>query len=723
MQTWKNNEKKRNNKQQQKHQQQMDTDKEEHKEEIIAEKDTSPSSSSSDEYEEATGKLLKENHHHHHRHHYHHQHTRHRHQVIAETKLENHQVEEEALATELDYFHSSNQEPTLSTASTLLMSDTLRSRRQRWVGRRDVEETEALAGLVEGGTDGERRAFKANAEGGFSKVRKMSSRWFAELFGNRRSDATVAEAVGQPSSLSLGGDEFAMDRATFECDNYNSNNDETVIMDDAAIMDKDKNDVDKETATENGELTMKMMGCVHPKANYIKGGGDNGQRRMARRKKERRNVFPSNYNCNSSSVNLADNEDLRDADEDVVVRGGTGSVGVDYYHNNGGPSASVALAKNRGLQLFSPVTSSTSTNSGEGRKYPPLSLHPSLHYHSHCKADRHLHHHHHHHPPAATHRDHHHHQSTQGAGVASLTLGFSGNHPRDDIPPVTEDAAAVSSATAASGLTTVVVSTTAGRKYEEQQQARQKRHQRRRRRQRRGRGDEQELSSSSSSDDVDGTAAAVEATPRNANMSMSIQRHCHRPLARDNGPGNDEWCSAVDSLDLALGNNNKQIARERVGKKREGFDNPQPLGVYLPGVVVDRQMQQLDRDTVHLVHYHEHQSKGGMKKDDPRLSIESNGDGDDTDSEDVVDEDDIIGNAQHDLQYFINHSNQRDHHQGDEAEEVFGNEMAESERRGWFALGPKKVTKNTMKKERQQQQKQTTSDNKKFYYSKIAIQE
>lgn len=333
-------------------------------------------------YEEATGKLLKEQYHP----------LPHQQQqpvkeriVSRRTKLEplsgQHEQEERLL---LDY-----PEPvSLSTASTLQMSDTWRSSKRRMFSEKEKKKQNQQQQRSE--------KEEESITGGFARVRKLSSRWLNDLFGSTTT----------PNSNGSGGqrvrESLSNDVTTFECDNYNSNNDIMTTLNVGAIP-KQKKKVKVRTEEEVEEdleeiINMEDVTGMNELANYLNLKGEQQQPQKSnsfwvssrssssrcqdavlpnrkgalrsynnnKQRQKKKTVFPSNYNCNSSRVNLPG--------------------GNDNYSNKDGPAKEEGRQRDAGVAMKRDFSSNTSSSS-DGRKYEALSLHPSLlYYHQspHC---------------------------------------------------------------------------------------------------------------------------------------------------------------------------------------------------------------------------------------------------------------------------------------------------------------------------------------------------
>lgn len=233
--------------------------------------------------------------------------------------------------------------------------------------------------------------------GGFARVRKLSSRWLNDLFGNTTTTNSNGSG-GQRDCESLSNDV-----TTFECDNYNSNNDIMTTLNVGAIP-KQKKKMKVRTEEEVEEdlediINMEDVTGMNELANYINLKGEQQQQpqksnsfwvssrssssRAAvltngkgalrsynnnKQKQKKKTVFPSNYNCNSSRVNLPGDN--------------------DNYDNKDGPAKEEEERRQRdaGVAMKRDFSSNTSSSS-DGRKYEALSLHPSLlYYHQsqHC---------------------------------------------------------------------------------------------------------------------------------------------------------------------------------------------------------------------------------------------------------------------------------------------------------------------------------------------------
>lgn len=285
-------------------------------------------SSSSAEYEEATGKLSKEQHLHHHQ-----QHRRCRQEEAIISSADFKQLLS-GPTTDRDGF--GYKQSTVSTASTLQMSDTMRSRRQTF----SKNATETALGRNEENEDDDRKDSTSDDVGFSRQVRKLSSRWLNELFGDG------------------GGRDRVTNAAPLDCDNSNSN-----VVAIPSTGSDDEQDVrdSPEDVTGNGLMT--TMDSVHREANYLKRGSGS--------KRKKKNVLPRNY---SSSVNLEGDAD-----------------------NNNGPAISTTIGswieqeQGRGKENNGVVgakgTFSSNTSYSDGRKYEALSLHP-LHYQTHCYPER-----------------------------------------------------------------------------------------------------------------------------------------------------------------------------------------------------------------------------------------------------------------------------------------------------------------------------------------------
>lgn len=328
-------------------------------------------SSSDEEYLEATGKLLKE----------------HQLQQVAtkqvtlpRSKLEREgDVDDNAdravSAAAFDY----NKEPTtISTASTLQMSDTLRSRRRLFsknCGEGDQTHTPGIA------------------EGGISRVRKMSSRWFSELFGGR-GEYSAARA---PENKDEDNKDIV---TTLECDNSNSNNDilkvDVILWTEVDSSSRRKRRVrgrrleDEQEDVSKNELTT-GAGCVlRATANYLR-EGEHQQR--GSETFEMKNVFPSNYNGNCS-VNLAlDRDNGDDYYNNRRLYDGPGAVATSrrWGHRHAGDRDRENFEELAKINFSSNTTASTSY-SQNGGTLEAVSFHYDQ---THCYPDRiHLHHHH-----------------------------------------------------------------------------------------------------------------------------------------------------------------------------------------------------------------------------------------------------------------------------------------------------------------------------------------
>lgn len=327
----------------------------------------------------------------------------------------------------------------VSSASTLKMSDTLRSSRRRIV----CKEQETEAWTDETPDDEEEadntRASNANTNGGgsgitggFAKVQKLTSRWLNGLFGmnqqqrdaNREDEEEVKEEVAVKLVVQRSLTHLLTTTNTFECDNYNSNAEDSLLLINVAgaipssantetffsrghnnCKDKDiKDGREDELATGGGQMDndqdeeanylnlkkgveeediKREKQCSRSSGNWWVSSRHNdeegGRTRNSRtcnkqkqaKKKTKKTVSPGNYNCDNyhSSANLA-SKDTRDRHED----------GDNDCCNYNGP---VTTRTGTGLGLgTSPTVEQALLMMIKSNSSSSLSLHPS--HPSHC---------------------------------------------------------------------------------------------------------------------------------------------------------------------------------------------------------------------------------------------------------------------------------------------------------------------------------------------------
>ena len=255
-----------------------------------------PSTSSEEEHDDdneegALGQLLMRHQQHHH--HQHHRGQEHQQQIISRKLVQlpgRHEVKQQA-----------GEEPSISTASTLKLTDTLRSQGQRMMtSRRSPAGKDEIFDMKvdnEGHQDNKNNSFIV---GGFSKVRKTSARWLNSLFGGG--------AAGRGEGNQLTGSASIM--ATYDCDNYDSNGILNSTSSTSAwqggghrgteetrwVIVEDERNLEDVTKDEQGGVI--DGDTVGDEANYLSAEEE-------AEKSDKRNIFSRNYNFNCG-VNLAD---------------------------------------------------------------------------------------------------------------------------------------------------------------------------------------------------------------------------------------------------------------------------------------------------------------------------------------------------------------------------------------------------------------------------------
>lgn len=576
------------------------------------------SSSSSDEYEEATERLLKE-------------HPQ-METVSASEQQQHHQVAEKIKSRrkleQLSGHHEQQQQrrrdegSSLSTASTLQMSDTLRSK-WRIISKDECGQKEEEEEVV--------------AMGGFSKVRKLSARWLNELFhgagGNRGRGV-----------------------ATFECDNSNSNND--ILLTGSSSMNPrwrlDKNgdldELQEVRVNDQQNMLSRRSWREEQEANYLKSrsscsgnnktSGHNSskqkKKKMRRRRRMTKKKTQSNYNCNSS-VNSVGNGGGKFE--------GVDTASDDFSDNNIGQEEDEEEVAGRLLWLSQ--GEDFNSNSSGGRKYEALPLHP-LHYQTHTPhpqppprrpPSRLGHHHHHRHYPQRHYRE-------QQCELTRFCEPWRNQEEQNQW---------LSIRTTLPGIVgPAVESTTAGRKYREEQ-----------RQQQLAELTQQQLKTNKTKNRF--KQRREKNSSGNANMSDS-----------DNSSGNDEWCNVVVGC---------------ADKKLFLSDHPPTRGNKINFNISHSGLSaEINLDHAESIDSNENIVKdttadeGGGVNEGNVIILSSGGDETETERED-----------EEELQYFLDHNNQRG---------SIGS-----------ALLP---TRTKKKKEKIELMK---SGDKKFYYSKISLRE
>lgn len=598
-------------------------------------------SSSDEEYLEATGKLLKE---------HQLQQVATKQVILPRRKLDREGDEDgdddgAVSAAACDY----NKEPTsISTASTLQMSDTLRSRRRLF---------------SKNCGEGDQTHYTGIAEGGFSRVRKISSRWFSELFGGG----------GKYSAAQAPDDEDEDNKdivTTLECDNYNSNNDilkvDAILWTEVDSSRKRKRRVRDEREDVAKNELMTGAGCIRRStANYLR-DGEQGSETF-----EMKNVFPSNYNGNCS-VNLALDRDNGD----------------DYYNNRrlyDGPGA-IATSRQWGhtraedrdrenfeevakINFSSNTTASTSYSRNGGGAFEALSVHPLHYYQTHCYPDR-------------MHLPNHHRQALSQHRWDCDEDVFEGEEAEAQWNGRT-----VSLVEDAPGQT----STTAGRKYEEKPGSGKRRRRRRH--------------------DYDGAGKGAEdhhgeKSSRNASVSEYC---CDDRSSTSSGPGDGH----EEKVSVALSGRTSQEGSTnwRSGRQKRRQYKLKPIRA--PSESEKNKDSRLDGDYLSVDNQQLGPKHGEWVSDGAGNENREEGKEEERDAE------------EEELQYFINHydtnnnitnnNNQRDQDGNfgldKEVAGLVGGSVG-----GWFALPLGRSRSRKLKGKDKEK-------NRKFYYSKIAVRE